>query len=59
MALIQKQLGHALIQTTVDVYGHFVPIEGREGIEDLAELTKRNPRATSADVAITDSPVGS
>lgn len=52
LAFIQKQLGHASIQTTVDVYGHLVPTEGRQGIEDLAEVTKRNPDATEAQLAV-------
>lgn len=46
LAFIQKQLGHASIQTTVDIYGHLVPTEGHQGVEDLAEATKRNPAAT-------------
>lgn len=52
LAFIQKQLGHASIQTTVDIYGHLVPTEGRQGIEDLAEVTKRNPDATDAELAV-------
>ncbi|MBI3781600.1 MAG: tyrosine-type recombinase/integrase [candidate division NC10 bacterium] len=46
LAFVQKQLGHASIQTTVDVYGHLVPLEGRQGIESLAVFAKRNPDAT-------------
>lgn len=52
LAFIKKQLGHASIQTTVDIYGHLVPTEGRQGIEDLAEVTKRNPDATDAQLAV-------
>jgi integrase len=33
-AYIQRQLGHSKIQTTIDVYGHWIPGEGREGLED-------------------------
>ena len=32
-AYVQQQLGHSSIQITVDVYGHLVPGEGREGLE--------------------------
>jgi integrase len=54
LAFIQKQLGHASISTTVDIYGHLVPLEGRQGIEDLAAFTKRNPDATDIDTATAD-----
>jgi len=59
LAFIQKQLGHASIQTTVDVYGHLVPLEGRQGIEDLAELTKRNPGATDRAASTTREQISS
>jgi integrase len=52
LAFIQKQLGHASIQTIVNIYGHLVPTEGRQGVEDLAEVTKRNPGATEAQLAV-------
>ena len=32
-AYVQKQLGHSSISMTVDIYGHWVPGEGREGLE--------------------------
>jgi len=33
-AYVQKQLGHSSIAITVDVYGHWIPGEGRAGLED-------------------------
>lgn len=42
LAFIKEQLGHSSIQTTVDIYGHLVPGYGRDGIERLANLTRRN-----------------
>ena len=32
-AYIQKQLGHHSISMTVDIYGHWVPGEGRERLD--------------------------
>jgi integrase len=32
-AYVQKQLGHSSISITVDTYGHWVPGEGRNGLE--------------------------
>ena len=46
LAFIQQQLGHASIQTTVDVYGHLVPGDNREGLDRLADATGRNVYAT-------------
>ncbi|MCP4118548.1 MAG: site-specific integrase [Desulfobacteraceae bacterium] len=37
-AYIQRQLGHSNIQTTINIYGHWIPGEGRDGLEDA--LTK-------------------
>ena len=54
LAFVQKQLGHASIQTTVDVYGHLVPLEGRPGIESLAAFAKRDPGATDSEASRTD-----
>jgi integrase len=42
LAFIKQQLGHASIQTTVDVYGHLVPGDNREGLDRLADATGRN-----------------
>ena len=33
-AYVQRQLGHSSIQMTVDIYGHWIPGEGRQGLED-------------------------
>jgi integrase len=33
-AYVQKQLGHHSISMTVDIYGHWVPGEGRQGLDD-------------------------
>lgn len=33
-AYVQRQLGHSSISITVDIYGHWVPGEGRVGLED-------------------------
>jgi integrase len=33
-AYVQKQLGHSSIAITVDLYGHWIPGEGRRGLED-------------------------
>jgi integrase len=32
-AYVQKQLGHSSISMTVDIYGHWIPGEGRTGLE--------------------------
>jgi integrase len=33
-AYVQKQLGHSSISITVDTYGHWIPGEGRQGLEE-------------------------
>jgi len=40
-AYVQKQLGHHSISMTVDIYGHWIPGEGRE----LLDETLRGPKA--------------
>jgi hypothetical protein len=40
-AYVQKQLGHSSISITVDIYGHWIPGEGKK---DLTR-TLRGPRA--------------
>ena len=40
---MQKQLGHHSIQTTVDIYGHWVPGQGRDGLDE-AFMEKENPK---------------
>ncbi|KPK31899.1 MAG: hypothetical protein AMK70_11540 [Nitrospira bacterium SG8_35_1] len=34
LAYLQKQLGHSSISITVDIYGHWFPGEGRNGLEE-------------------------
>ncbi len=34
-AYVQKQLGHHSITMTVDIYGHWIPGEGRDGLEKV------------------------
>jgi len=36
-AYVQKQLDHSSVSMTVDIYGHWVSVEGRAGLE--ASLT--------------------
>jgi integrase len=33
-AYVQRQLGHSSISITVDTYGHWIPGEGRHGLEE-------------------------
>jgi integrase len=40
-AYVQKQLGHHSISMTVDIYGHWMPGEGRE----LLDKTLRGPKS--------------
>jgi integrase len=46
-AYVQKQLGHHSISMTVDIYGHWIPGEGRERL-DLVLRPKAKPRNPSA-----------
>ncbi len=52
LTYVKEQLGHASIQTTVDVYGHLVPGGNRAAVDRLddtpSDATKRNPDATAA-----------
>lgn len=41
-AYVQKQLGHHSIQTTVDIYGHWVPGQGRDDLDE-AFMEKEDP----------------
>lgn len=51
LTYVKEQLGHASIQTTVDVYGHLVPGGNRAAVDRLddtpTDATKRNPGATT------------
>ena len=39
---VQKQLGHSSIDITVDIYGHWISGEGRNGLEDALQ-PEQNP----------------
>lgn len=41
-AYVQKQLGHSSIDITVDIYGHWISGEGRDGLE-AALMPEQNP----------------
>lgn len=59
-AYVQKQLGHHSITMTVDIYGHWIPGEGkkdlattlggRQELEPVSESKTRQPKKTSASV---------
>lgn len=40
-AYVQKQLGHHSISMTVDIYGHWIPGEGKKDLDK----TLRGPKA--------------
>lgn len=42
-AYVQRQLGHSSISMTVDVYGHWISGQGREGLEDALLGGVRKP----------------
>jgi len=42
-AYVQKQLGHSSISITVDIYGHWVPGEGRKNLDKTLRGTKAIP----------------
>jgi hypothetical protein len=45
-AYVQRQLGHSSISITVDTYGHWIPGEGRHGLEEaLLGLPPNRPFA--------------
>ena len=45
-AYVQRQLGHSSISITVDIYGHWIPGEGRRGLEEaLLGLPPNRPFA--------------
>lgn len=54
-AYVSKQLGHASIKMTVDLYGHFIPGANRQAVDRLDDpeavlpATGRNPGATEAE----------
>ncbi|MDI6797854.1 MAG: site-specific integrase [Desulfatibacillaceae bacterium] len=44
-AYLQRQLGHSSIKTTVDVYGHWIPGEGRRNLEEALNPGSGNPKS--------------
>ena len=42
LAYIKDQMGHASIQTTVDVYGHLVPGANKHEVDKLDEILRKN-----------------
>src|SRR4030042_3759650 len=45
-AYVQKQLGHSSISITVDIYGHWVPGEGKKDLVKTLRVTKAVPGRT-------------
>jgi integrase len=45
-AYVQKQLGHHSISMTVDIYGHWVPGEGKKDLTQTLRVTKSRPGQT-------------
>jgi len=43
---VKEQMGHASIQTTVDVYGHLVPGSNRQAVNNLDDPTPGQPAPT-------------
>ncbi|MEI6124982.1 MAG: site-specific integrase [Pseudomonadota bacterium] len=41
-AYVQKQMGHESIQTTVDTYGHWIPGDGRKGLDEALFVSVPN-----------------
>ena len=46
-AYVQKQLGHHSISMTVDIYGHWIPGEGRELIDKVLRPRAKQGRIPS------------
>ncbi|MEA3230287.1 MAG: tyrosine-type recombinase/integrase [Thermodesulfobacteriota bacterium] len=38
LAYVKDQLGHSSIQTTVDIYGHFIPGSNRQAVNRLDDI---------------------
>lgn len=45
---VKEQMGHASIQTTVDVYGHLVPGSNRNAVNRLNDPAKPTMKTVSA-----------
>jgi len=51
-AYVQKQLGHHSITMTVDIYGHWIPGEGRKDLgKTLRGKTEVGRKCRAADLA--------
>ena len=55
-AYVQKQLGHHSISMTVDIYGHWIPGEGKKDLTKTLRGPKACPGQTLALVTGADSP---
>ena len=45
-AYVQRQLGHHSISMTVDIYGHWIPGEGKKDLGKTLRAPKAPPRRT-------------
>jgi hypothetical protein len=54
--MVQKQLGHHSISMTVDIYGHWIPGEGKKDLTKTLRGPKACPGRTLALVTGADSP---
>jgi integrase len=43
-AYVQKQLGHSSVSITVDIYGHWIPGEGKMDLTRTLRGPKTKPR---------------
>jgi len=51
LAYVRDQMGHARIQTTVDVYGHLVPGANKHEVDKLDDILRKNaPYTHPADI---------
>ena len=47
--ITKEQMGHASVQTTVDIYGHLVPGSNRNAVNRLDDPTEPALRVVGAD----------
>ncbi len=55
-AYVQKQLGHSSISITVDIYGHWIPGEGKKDLGKTLRGREALPSRTPTLVTEADSP---
>jgi hypothetical protein len=55
-AYVQKQLGHHSISMTVDIYGHWIPGEGKKDLTKTLRGLKARPARSLALATGADSP---